>query len=201
MWKLIFKDLYLQRKIFILLLPFLFLYLFIDASSIWIGIVFSCVLILQSFATDEKGTIHLLLNSLPYTRKEIVASKYIGALVFTFIVLTAIFIGNVLIHRQMPVWKELFLILAVVIAFFSIAFPFSYLFNSNFLVIGFAIMFAVYLVLLKYVPNINDQIRELVNMIVHAENLQTYIFAAVVLLLVYCASWFVSVNVYLKKQF
>lgn len=201
MWNLIRKDLYLQRKILMILLPFLFLYLFIDASSIWIGIVFSSVIILQSFSTDEKASIHMLLNSLPYTKKEIVSSKYIGAIVFTMIVLLTIFIGTILIHQEIPKWTELFYILAVVIVFFSFAFPFSYLFNSNFLVIGFAMLFAIYLILLKYVPTINDQIRKFVQIMVSAEHIEPYIFTCLSILLIYFLSWLISIKIYMKKEF
>jgi ABC-2 type transport system permease protein len=49
--------------------------------------------VLYRHIMDEKTSIHILLNSLPYTRKEIVSSKYIGACVFTFVIVFTIFMG------------------------------------------------------------------------------------------------------------
>ena len=81
------------------MLPVLFVYLFLETSSIWVGIIFCIVIIMNAFSMDEKTSINLLLNSLPYTRKEIVSSKYIGAIYFNCYVVT-IFIGNLIIHRE-----------------------------------------------------------------------------------------------------
>ena len=89
------------------------MYLVVDTSSIWVGILFSMVIIMSAFGTDEKPSINNFLNSLPYTRKEIVSSKYIGALIFTFIIVFALFIGNFIIHREITIGKTYCLLLAL----------------------------------------------------------------------------------------
>ncbi|RCK09630.1 hypothetical protein DT075_35620 [Bacillus licheniformis] len=61
-------------------------YLMLDISPIWVGVVFSIVISMYAFSIDEKSSIHMLLNSLPYTRKEIVSSKYIVVVLFTSMV-------------------------------------------------------------------------------------------------------------------
>ena len=64
------------------MLPLLFVSLFLSTSAIWFGFIFCFAIIMQSFSMDEKASIHLLLNSLPYTRKEIVSSKYIKCMYY-----------------------------------------------------------------------------------------------------------------------
>ena len=65
-------------------------YLMLDISPIWVGVVFSIVISMYAFSIDEKSSIHMLLNSLPYTRKEIVSSKYIVVVLFTSMVEAAV---------------------------------------------------------------------------------------------------------------
>ena len=93
MLQLIRKDIILQKYTLLVMLPILLLYLTLNYSVVWIGIIFCIAIIMQSFSVDEKSTSHMLLNALPYTREEIVNSKYIGAGVFTFLILFIIFLG------------------------------------------------------------------------------------------------------------
>ena len=93
---------------------------------------------MNAYATDEKSSIHMLLNSLPYTRKEIVSSKYIGAIIFTGMVVFTIFIGNLIIHQEITMWKDILLIVSFVMIAISLMFPFSYKFKSQYMLIGCA---------------------------------------------------------------
>ena len=86
MLNLIRKDIVLQKGTLLILLPALFFYLLVGKSDIWVGVIFCIAIIMQSFALDEKSSTNLFLNSLPYTRKEIVSSKYIVAIAFTLLV-------------------------------------------------------------------------------------------------------------------
>jgi len=82
MFNLIRKDIVLQKITLLIMLPLLVVYLFLENSSVWGGIIFSIAIIMNAYNIDEKSSIHMLLNSLPYTRNEIVSSKYIGAFIF-----------------------------------------------------------------------------------------------------------------------
>lgn len=92
MFNLILKDIILQKKTLAASFLVLCVYLMLDISPIWVGVVFSIVISMYAFSIDEKSSIHMLLNSLPYTRKEIVSSKYIVVVLFTSMVAAAIFI-------------------------------------------------------------------------------------------------------------
>ncbi|MEJ9281379.1 MAG: ABC-2 transporter permease [Bacilli bacterium] len=201
MLNLIRKDMILQKKTLPFMLLFLFVYLFVNVSTSWVAIVFCIVIIMNAFQTDETSSANLLLNSLPYTRKEIVSSKYIGALIFIFLTLLTIFIGNWMIHREIMQWEVLLFITSIVMGLISFAFPFSYLFNSKYLLIGFGGVFVVYMVTLSFIPNLNDRVREVVQTVLSLDNSLFYIGIILSVGLLYVLSWILSIRIYSRKVF
>lgn len=191
----------LQKKTLPFMLLFLFVYLFVNVSTSWVAIVFCIVIIMNAFQTDETSSANLLLNSLPYTRKEIVSSKYIGALIFIFLTLLTIFIGNWMIHREIMQWEILLFITSIVMGLTSFAFPFSYLFNSKYLLIGFGGVFVVYMVTLSFIPNLNDRVRELVQTVLSLDNSLFYLGIILSVGLLYVLSWILSIRIYSRKVF
>ncbi|MFD1206195.1 MULTISPECIES: ABC-2 transporter permease [Sporosarcina] len=202
MLNLIRKDIALQKNTLLILLPALFLALLIDRSIIWVGVLFCFAIIMQSFALDEKPTTNLLMNSLPYTRKEIVSAKYIGAFVFTFIILSTIVISNLIIHREVTQLDHLLFIAGVIVLFVSFAFPFSYLLKSQYLMIACGVLFVLYIVLVnKFVLDLNDRLREVVQKILSFDSSLLYAGGILAALLLYIFSWMLSVRIYSKKVF
>lgn len=191
----------LQKKTLPFMLLFLFVYLFVNVSTSWVAIVFCIVIIMNAFQTDETSSANLLLNSLPYTRKEIVSSKYIGALIFIFLTLLTIFIGNWMIHREIMQWEVLLFITSIVMGLISFAFPFSYLFNSKYLLIGFGGVFVVYMVTLSFIPNLNDRVREVVQTVLSLDNSLFYLGIILSVGLLYVLSWILSIRIYSRKVF
>lgn len=202
MLNLIRKDLLLQKKTLMILLPLLFIYLLLDRSTIWVGVLFCIALIMQSFSMDEKPSIQTLLNSLPYTRKEIVSSKYIGACIFAFLIMLTIFIGSFIIHKEIIPWEQLLFIVSIVIVFISFAFPFSYLFKSQYLMFGFAVLFGLYFIIVsKFIPDLNDRLRESVQMILSFDSALLYLGVMLSVVLLYIFSWLLSLYIYNRKVF
>jgi ABC-2 type transport system permease protein len=199
MLDLIRKDLILQKKTLPFMLLFLLVYLFVNVSTTWVAIVFCIVIIMNAFETDETASANLLLNSLPYTRKEIVSSKYIGALFFIFLILLTIFIGNWMIHREIMQWEVLLFITSIVMGFISFAFPFSYLFKSKYLLIGSGVVFVIYMVTLRVIPNLNDRVREVVQRVLSFDNSLFYVAIILPCALLYVLSWILSIQIYSRK--
>lgn len=199
---LIRKDIILQKKTLLIMLPILILYLSLTSAIAWIGVLFSIAIIMQSFSVDEKSTSHMLLNALPYTRKEIVNSKYIGAGVFTLLIVLTIFVGNLIVHKEIIQWEQLLLVMSVVAVFISFAFPFSYLFKSQYLMIGFIVLFVLYVVTInKFIPDLNDRIREAVQMVLSFEQSLLYTGILLSVALLYLFSWMLSIRIYSRKVF
>lgn len=201
MFSLVRKDLILQKSS-ILLLPVLCAYLAFNTSILWIGIVFSIVISLNSFSTDEKSPIHILFNSLPYTRKEIVTSKYISAFIFTAMVAIAIFIGNYFINGMIVDWKVFVLMFGIVLSVISVIFPLSYKFTSNQLLMVSLVLSGIFLVAVNFfVKNWIDQIRAFIGWLLALEGNQIYFMMAGAVFILYAGSWLLSMYIYKKKVF
>lgn len=184
------------------MLPLLLVYITLGPSTIYVGVLFSIAIIMQSFSMDEKSSIHLLLNSLPYTRNEIVSSKYMSAGVFTFLILFTIFIGNLIINKEIIQWEVLLMIMSMVAIFISIAFPFSYIFKSQYLLFALGTLFILYIVTLNtFIPNLNDQIREGFRILLGFDHTLLYVGILLAVVLLYTLSWMISIRIYSRKVF
>lgn len=204
MFNLIFKDILIQKKMILLYIASLVLYLLADASPIFLGVVYSLVFIMTTVSADEKDNASILLNSLPYTRKEIVSSKYIGTLIFTAIIIIFIYAGNFLLNgKEVSVlWKEILLIIGLVMATLSFAFPISYKFKSKHLVIISGTLVGIYLVTITLlIPNLHDILRESVRKFLALQEIKMYSIAILAIITLYIGSWLLSIRIYEKKVF
>ncbi|WP_018932987.1 ABC-2 transporter permease [Gracilibacillus lacisalsi] len=202
MFNLIWKDLVLQKKGVMILLPALFGYIVFNPSYIWIGIVFSIVIIQDVFAKDEHSSINKLLNSLPYTRQEIVTSKYIGAIIFTLLVALTMIIGGMLIHKEIPTWKEIMLMVSLSMLAVSFIFPFSYKFKSQYILKAFLVLFVVYMIVITiFIHNLNDILREFVQTILTLEDPSVFLVMILSIMVLYIFSWLLSIRIYRNKVF
>lgn len=203
MLSLIRKDIILQKNTLMIMLPLLLVFVFIGNFVIWFSFIFCFSIIMQSFSMDQNPSIHLLLNSLPYTRKEIVSSKYISALITIFFVLMTIFIGNLIFHREIMQWEQLLIIASMVIVSISFSFPFSYLFNSPYLLfaIGGALIVIYFIIISLFIPNLNDIIREITQKVLLLENYHLYLSVMAAVVFLYIISWLLSISIYSRKVF
>ena len=202
MGNLILKDFIVHRYMLLLMLLGIVAYMFVDTSVMFVGIIFTFVIVTSIFSADEKKPIQMLLSSLPYTRREVVSSKYIAALVYLLSVIGVSAISNYVINQQRPDGKAFLLVMGIVIFLLSFVFPFLYKFTSKFLHmagIGFVI---VYLFVLKFlVPNLHDEIRGITAKILAFNDTQIIVGIGVVLCVMYALSWMLSVRIYERKVF
>ncbi|MGN8646572.1 ABC-2 transporter permease [Gracilibacillus sp. HCP3S3_G5_1] len=202
MFNLVWKDITLQKKGLLILLPALLAYLAFMPSYIWIGFVFSVVIALDVLTKDEDSTINTLLNSLPYTRKEIVSSKYISAIIFTLIVVLVMFLGGLLIHKEVPAWKEIMLMVSLSLIFVSFIFPFSYKFKTQYIIKASLVLFVGYMIVITtFLKNLNDIIREFVQTILSLQDTSFYLVMVLSIMVLYMGSWLLSIRIYQNKVF
>lgn len=133
MLNLIRRDAIMQKRQLYLLLPFIAFFIIMDSHPVLTLLVTSLYIPFNALACDEKAHTHLLLNSLPYTRKEIVASRYLGAVVYmgmTMIVtMLALFTANVSLSvRDIALASGFFLV------FVALTFPLFYIFKPGYMV-------------------------------------------------------------------
>ena len=199
MFNLIRKDIALQKST---LSMWLLVYVFVGATSILGGVSISIATIMVVYIMDEKSSSHMLLNSLPYTRKEIVSSKYMGACIITCLVVVIQFIINLIIHQELMAWREILFIVSFVMLAMSLIFPFAYRFKSQYILIvalGLGLMY-VYVRSL-FVPNLNDKTGELIQIVLTLQPAQFYLFVVLAAIALYACSWLLSIRIYERKVF
>ena len=204
MLNLILKDILIQKSTLIIYIATILLYLLVNVSPVFIVFVYSVVFILNAFSSDEKDNANILLNSLPYTRKEIVSSKYIGALIFTGLFICYTYLANYLLNGTVVLilWKEILLNMGLVMIAISFILPISYKFKTKYLTIISIALVGMYMVVINYfVPNFNDRLRTLVQNFMTVQELQLYLIATIITVLLFISSWLLSIRIYERKAF
>ena len=204
MINLILKDVLIQKNVILFYIATIIIYLFADVSPILIVPLYSLVFINMTFSYDEKDNANILLNSLPYTRKEIVTSKYVGALIFTALFIMITYGGNYLINGTETSfsWKAILLIIGLVMVAISFMLPVFYKFKRQYLVIASGALVGIYLVTIKFfVPNFNEKLRELTQKFITLQETQMYFIAIFTIVILYIGSWLLSIRIYERKAF
>ena len=204
MINLIWKDLVVQKRQIIVYMIIIGFLLIGQVPLWWVAFLTSMSFITNAFLYDEKDNINILLNSLPYTRKQIVISKYLGALIFTGLFIGVIMGGGFIINGMELSfsWKDILYTFGLVMAFLSIIFPFFYKFKQQSLMIG-AMVFCVIAILGFRIGMqfFNEQFGETFQWIGSLSELQLYSFAALAIFLLYWGSWLLSLRIYERKVF
>lgn len=178
------------------------IYIFAQASPLFVGIIFGIVMSVNLFAIDEKKSAQLMLNSLPFTRKEIVSSKYITACLYIVCIIATISVLHLVVNQAIPNMYHLLMICIVSLLVVAIFYPFAYRFSSKYFTFLFVGIFAAYLLCLKlFVPNLNDQIREFVGYLSSVSQPIIYVYILMATVIFYSISWLLSIRIYSKKVF
>ncbi|MBN3526167.1 ABC-2 transporter permease [Paenibacillus apiarius] len=204
MFNLILKDILIQKKIIIFYIATIILYLLVDTSLVLIGFIYSVVFIMNAYSYDEKDNVNILLNSLPYTRKEIVSSKYIGSLISTSLIIIITYVGDFLLNGKEVLfsWREILLIIGLVMVAISFMLPISYKFKTQHLLIASAALFGIYMVTINFLfPTLNDTLRELTQEFMTLQETQFYFLTILMVSILYIGSWLLSIRIYEKKVF
>lgn len=204
MFNLIFKDILIQKKVFLFYISTIVIYLFAGASPIPIVILYSLTFINMAFSYDEKDNANILLNSLPYTRKEIVTSKYVGALIFTTLFISITYVGDFLLNGKETSfsWKAILLIMGFVMVAISFMLPVFYKFKRQYLMFFAGALVGIYLATIKFlVPNLNETLRELTRKFLTLQETQMYLVAILTIAILYIGSWLLSIRIYERKAF
>lgn len=204
MFSLIRKDFLLQKHIVLLYIAILLLFSLFVEASVYVGFIFSLSFIVSACSLDEKDNINILLNSLPYTRKEIVTSKYIGALLFTLLFVIVMYVGDFLVNGSngLLLLKEVMLILGLVMITTSFLLPFLYKFKMQYLHMAMVGVVVIYLLTISFfINNLHDVIRALTLKILALQEIQLYFFAMLIIVILYIGSWLLSIRIYERKVF
>ena len=202
MLQLVKKDFYIHKMIWFLMILGMGTYIFLQAPPLFIGIIFCITMTNQLFAIDEKKETQLLLNSLPFTRKEIVSSKYVTAFLYILSIIATISVFHILVHQKLPDHAQLLVMAIVGLAIVSICYPFAYRFSTKYFNFLYGGIIAVYFICLKlFIPNLHDQIRYISSQLLTEKYIVLYMCLLFATLLLYGLSWLLSIRIYSKKVF
>ncbi|MGG4438656.1 ABC-2 transporter permease [Priestia megaterium] len=212
MYNLIRKDFILQKYLMLFYLFIAIFYTMTDMSMGLIITVLSVFFTINSHYYDEKGKNNVLINSLPFSRKQIIASKYIGVLIFLFITTLIIwlirFICQDIVSNSMTGGSitELLTSYAIAILFVSFYFPFFYRFPNRILLSSFSILVIMMVALGKTIVSrfgnvMSDFINGIQTFFSQFSTTGLYISAFVITILIFSSSWFLTLKIYENKDF
>lgn len=165
-----------------------------------IFMVASIIIPFNAYAYDERAETNILLNSLPYTRKEIIASRYIGALVYMGLSTGLVSLGLFVFDKSFTM-KDMAIGSGLFLTFVALTFPLFYIFRgkiSTVIMISFIVLAAILPHIIsffaKHLPTITD-------FIVSLSTPALYTGVTAVIVLLYAVSWSVTTVIYQRKAF
>ncbi|HLR68497.1 MAG TPA: ABC-2 transporter permease [Virgibacillus sp.] len=201
MFNLIRRDVILQKKLLLTYFPFIAFFIIMDSHPALTFLVASIFVPFNSFFYDKQAETNILLNSLPYTRKEIIASRYLGAIVFM-----VLSIG--VTSLALFVWNKSFTTADIAIAgglfliFVAFTFPLFYIFKSEHI---FTVVLISFILLAGIGPPIvmflAEHLTAVTDFIVSLSIPALYTGAAAVILTLYVVSWGITTIIYQRKAF
>ncbi|MGE7602566.1 ABC-2 transporter permease [Peribacillus sp. NPDC097675] len=204
MFNLIKKDALVQKSLIPLYLAIALVYLFLGTPLSFLIFLLSITLMMNAFYYEEKGNSHVLFNSLPYTRKEIVSSKYVGTLFYTAVIIGVVYISNLIVNgKDVPFsWKDMLFTFGMTMTLTALIFPFFYKFKQQFLLIASFFLIGLFMFTYKIILYVfRDAFANLVQWIAELTDLQLYGSATIIILLLYSGSWLLSIRIYNRKVF
>ncbi|MCP1399071.1 MULTISPECIES: ABC-2 transporter permease [Bacillus cereus group] len=205
MLNLIKKDLILQKAFLPAYLLFLVAYLWAGMDVAYVLIICSAVFVINTHQSDAKDNANILVNSLPYTRKEIISSRYIGTLLFTIVTIPFCLVGKYFIVDGMKIQASLesfilgFLAVMLITAFYI---PFFVAFKVQTLVPVFIFLSIGVIYLIRNTAYLlNKYANDVLNFFKEISDLKLFFVISVIAVGCYGVSWILSIRIYQNKAF
>ncbi|MEK5522049.1 multidrug ABC transporter permease [Heyndrickxia sporothermodurans] len=201
MFNLIRRDVILQKRQLLIFIPFILFFIIMDAHPALTFLVASIFIPFNTYAYDEKVETNILLNSLPYTRTEIIASRYVGAIVYMVLSIgvtsLALFVFNKpFTMTDIAIGGGLFLVFA------AFTFPLFYIFKPGYIttvvIISFLLLAGIGPPIVRF---LGKHFTAITDFILNLSISSLYTGAAVVIMTLYAVSWVVTNIIYQRKAF
>lgn len=197
------KDLIIQKTQLMVFIPLILVFVnFADNfSPIFILILTSIFIPMNAFMYDEQAESNILLNSLPYTRKEIVASRYVGGIVY--LILTMGVVAGVMYFFDFSFGIRDIVIAAILsLIIFGLAFPFFYIIKPGYIgivaLVGIIVSAIIYQPVLDF---LSENLTSLIDFVTSFSTSTIYLGSAGIAIVLYLISWLVSQLIYQRKTF
>lgn len=204
MFNLMKKDFLLQKRLLIVYVILLIFYLRADFNIVFSVVMISSLFVMNSHYYDEKDKANMLLNSLPYTKKEIVSSKYIEALLSAVIVILLFVIGQYVVDSSLVNFSFIQIISCFLGTMIFTAFylPFFYKFTQQYILIGFSAVIVLVVISARPITEfVVSNFPETIQTLQEMATFQIYSMVTILVLIIYGFSWILSIKIYSNKAF
>ncbi|MBP2241574.1 ABC-2 type transport system permease protein [Cytobacillus eiseniae] len=201
MFNLIRRDVILQKWQLLFFIPFILVFVIMGASPVLVFLVASIFIPFNTYAYDEKAETNILLNSLPYTRIEIIASRYLGAIFYMLLSIgvtsLALFIFNKpFTLTDIAIGSGLFLLFA------AFTFPLFQIFKPGYITTVILISF----ILLSWAAQpiaqfITEHLTAITDFIASLSMTALYTGVTLIIMAIYLISWIITTSIYQRKVF
>lgn len=203
MTNLIRRDLIIQKFQLYIFIPFILFFIFAGShlSAFFIFVFAGFFIPINAYTYDEKVETNILLNSLPYSRTQIIASRYIGAI---FYMTVSIGITSVLfcVFNRPFTWADIVIGAGITLALFAFTFPLFYLLKPGH--IGTAVTIGFILIVVLSGPAtrlVGEYFTPVVDFFSNTSTVALYGSGLGIIAVLYAASWLISHVIYQRKAF
>lgn len=200
MFNLIRRDAILQKRQLLVFVPFVVFFIVMNSHPALIFLVASIFIPFNAFAYDEKAETNILLNSLPYTRKEIIASRYLGTIVYMALSIGLTSIGLFVFDKPFTM-TDMAIGVGLFLSFVAFTFPLFYIFRGNITMVVMIIFFISAIMGPHIVSFLAKHLTIITDFIDSLSTPALYTGVAAVIVILYAVSWSVTTIIYQRKAF
>lgn len=201
MLNLIKRDVILQKRQLVLFIPFILVFILVGAPPVLIFLVASIFIPFNTYAYDEKVETNILLNSLPYTRTEIIASRYLGAIVYMILSIGVTSLALLAFNKHFTI-SDIAIGSGLFLLFAAFTFPLFQIFKQGYITTVILISF----ILLTWISRpialyMNEHLATIIDFVDNTSVTVLYIGATFFIMLIYIISWGITNSIYQRKAF
>ncbi|MEQ8174519.1 MAG: ABC-2 transporter permease [Syntrophomonadaceae bacterium] len=220
MWPLIRKEMIVQKKMILFGLGYSVFLFFVFANPVFQEFTYSMAAFGIAYITvigvaqaEYKNNSDIVINSLPLTRREVVAAKYLSILTFTVIALVLVGVVGLLFHFLLPVLNyrlmnsvDVFTTTVSIILLASVSLPIYFKTSAQWTrvvnVVVFLVLFFAPAQLAGYLVQNSQEpwVRSLAGLAGN-QNWLLSLTGLAVLVVIILISYFISLRIYLNKDF
>lgn len=210
MYHLILKDMLILKRMILMIIAFIALFHVLQNPPIFAITLAGILFVSSTGSFEDRSNAHIMLNSLPINRKQIIASKYVGSLLFGLfaIGLTVIFQAAIYVAfkgayaQPIPEAKHLLIGMLCILIFTSFYYPIFYKFGEKYTRIITMLLFVVFIIFGQIILYL---LKGKVNTLVQFMNQYTVgellIASSIVTVILYALSWLMTTKIYEAKDF
>ena len=206
MYNLIVKDLILMKKMLLMSFGFAIFISLLGNPPTFSMCLIGLFLVTGTGHFEDRNQSHIMLNSLPLSRKQIISSKYVGVLVSalyaTILSISAQFLFTLFIPQTFTDFRQILAGIMIILMMGAFYYPILYKFGVKYvrMIIFSIFVFVIFLgrIVLYIFRDQVETIKQFFMQFTVDQLVLTFLFATVVTFMI---SWILSIKIYEAKEF